>query len=72
MSFVYLASPYTHKKREVMMDRHHAASVATAQLLLKGAVVFSPIVHCHEIALEHQLPTDFAFWQNLRNHLINA
>jgi hypothetical protein len=28
-----------------------------------GDVVFSPIVHCHEVAAKFNMPTNFDFWQ---------
>ena len=35
----------------------------TANLLREGIVVFSPIVHCHELAKHHDMPTDAEFWR---------
>jgi hypothetical protein len=36
-----------------------------------GKMIFSSIAHCHVMAIQQKLPTDFAFWQNYCLHLIN-
>ena len=61
---IYLASPYTHKDEKVMTFRYREALKATARLINKGHLVFSPIVHCHPIAVAHTLPRDYEFWQS--------
>ena len=60
---IYLASPYTHRDEKVMTFRYKEALKATARLINKGCLVFSPIVHCHPIAIAHTLPRDCEFWQ---------
>ncbi len=64
MSYVYLASPYSHQDPFIREDRYLRASQATAHLLKQGIAVYSPIVHCHELAKIADLPKDFTFWQN--------
>lgn len=61
MSFIYLTSPYTgtHNEQEL---RFQAAEKTVAQLLRKGLMVYSPIVHCHTLAKNHNLPQGFSFW----------
>ena len=49
MSFVYLASPYSHADSAVREQRYVAACKAAAKLMLAGEVVFSPIAHSHPI-----------------------
>lgn len=61
---IYLASPYTHEDEEVMTFRYREAIRASARLANKGYIVFSPIVHCHPIAVAYDLPKDYEFWQN--------
>lgn len=34
-----------------------------SKLLTKGYLIFSPIVHCHPIAVNYGLPTDYKFWE---------
>ena len=67
--FIYLASPYTNNPEE----NFKLAESYVAQQLKNGVCIFSPIVHCHEIAQKHDLPHDFNFWQNYNfNMLFNA
>lgn len=49
MSYVYLASPYTHPDPAVVEWRVHATRRATALLMMRGLVVFSPIAHTHDL-----------------------
>lgn len=62
--YAYLASPYSHENKQIMEQRFHEVKAATAWLLQRNDWVYSPIVHCHQLALDHQLPTDFKFWKN--------
>lgn len=61
-SVVYLASPYTHDDPAVVVQRYRVTRAATAAMLRAGVHVYSPIVHCHALAVAHDLPTDAAFW----------
>lgn len=69
MSYIYLASPYNsgtsrytdpELKRE---DRYKAALYSTAWLMQQKFLVYSPIVHNHELAKQFKLPIDFKYWQ---------
>lgn len=59
---LYLASPYTDPDDKIREIRYHQAMHAVAHLLKLGHIVFSPIVHCHELAKQHDLPKDISFW----------
>lgn len=61
--YVYLASPYSHADPEVVEQRYEAVLAATAAFMDEGYFVYSPIVHGHELARRHDLPTDHAFWR---------
>ena len=63
MSYIYLASPYSHPDRRVRRDRYFAALDAVAWMLAKRIWVYSPIVHCHFAATEYELPTDATHWR---------
>jgi hypothetical protein len=63
MSYIYLASPYTHPQKEVMHARYLAVAAECAKLLKEQDWTYSPIVHCHELARLHSLPTDFEYWK---------
>lgn len=60
---IYLASPYTHPDPLIMKTRFLLAEQCTAAMLFEGHFVYSPIVHCHEIAQKYSLPSDFSFWK---------
>jgi hypothetical protein len=62
MSFIYLASPYSNTSSERVYDNYRKALEATACLIKNGHIIFSPIVHCHEMAKEFDMPTGIAFW----------
>ena len=59
---IYIASPYTNEHTAVVEDRYERVMAFTAQKANEGHIVFSPIVHCHEMAKNHKLPTDHIFW----------
>lgn len=61
---IYLASPYNHEDPAVRESRYDAAMKACADLLIAGEHVFSPIVHCHELAKRYELPPGFEFWRD--------
>lgn len=63
MKKIYLISPYSHEDEKVREERYNAAVDATAELIKKGYIVFSPIVHCHPLALKHNLPGDHVYWK---------
>ena len=59
--YTYLASPYSGTLSE-QQDRYEKVQRAAADLLKRGVAVYSPIVHCHFMAIQHDLPGDFDFW----------
>ncbi len=67
---IYLASPYSHPDPLIMKTRFLMAEQATAFMLKVGKFVYSPIVHCHELAAKYSLPTDFDFWQRYNRDMI--
>lgn len=70
MSYSYLASPYTHPQLYVELERYHAAERAAVWLLQRKVWVYSPIVHCHPLALKYKLPTDYDFWRQYNQAMI--
>lgn len=72
MSFWYLASPYSHPDAKVRELRYHTTMSATAWLLMQKKWVYSPIVHCHEMALAYALPTDAEFWKDYNLAVLSA
>jgi len=61
---IYLAGPYSHPDADVRHKRYKALTAKTAELMLEGYVVFSPITHGHAVAEAHDLPTDFDWWSH--------
>lgn len=59
---IYLATPYSHKVRDVMVARFEFSSVVAYWLMTQGDIVFAPISHSHPInELVHSNPT-WEFW----------
>ena len=63
MKYIYLASPYSHPDPDVRSDRAAAAMAVAVDLMRAGLAVFSPIAHSHAIAMIHDLPGDWGFWE---------
>lgn len=68
----YLASPYTHPDMVVMQQRYKKALAAAAELTNLGRVVYSPIVHCHEMARYHKMPTTWEFWERFDRVMLSV
>jgi hypothetical protein len=62
-AIVYLAAPYSHPYQSVKNQRFLIINQVAAQLMREGNIVFSPISHAHQIAVDHSLPTDWEYWQ---------
>jgi hypothetical protein len=43
-----------------------------ATMLKHGLIVYSPIVHCHELALRHDMPHAFEFWQHYNQGMLDV
>ena len=71
MSYIYLASPYSHPDPDVREARYREAVRVTGWMLSRNMWVYSPIVHCHEVARSASLPTDFAYWQRYNFAMID-
>ena len=63
MAYIYIGSPYTDKSKLIQHTRYLQVSAVVADMLCKGIHVYSPIVHCHELAKRYRLPGDFEFWE---------
>ncbi len=62
--FAYIASPYSHGDPHIREMRYMYAAKYTAACLAAEDHVYSPIVHCHEIAKTFNLRGDFDFWRD--------
>lgn len=72
MSFIFVSSPYTHSDPLVVEDRYEKVLEFTAKKITEGYVIYSPIVHCHSLALKYDLPKEFAFWERFDKAMIDA
>jgi hypothetical protein len=60
---VYLAVPYSHEDPAIRQQRFERVSRVAARLMMEGHLIFSPISHTHQMCIEHEMPTDWEFWQ---------
>lgn len=66
----YLASPYSHKEREIMDLRAEQATKAAVDLLKLGIVTFAPIPYnCHWE--KYNLPSNWEFWEKFDKTFID-
>lgn len=70
MSVVYVASPYSHPDEAVRQMRFEAVCLYCGMLMQDGCHVYSPIAHSHPMASLCNLPTDWAYWQELDEKMI--
>ncbi len=65
MGYIYLASPYTAGGAGAFLreQRYLQTMEHLAWMLKRGVHVYSPIVHCHELAKIADLPRDAKFWE---------
>lgn len=67
---IYLATPYHHKKKEVMQQRYERAMQAVYWHMRNGTYLYSPILYCHPLSIEYKLPKDASFWEQFDNSFI--
>jgi hypothetical protein len=65
MSFIYLATPYSHPDLKVRERRWQLACMATAKLIERGEIVYCPVVHSHRLVADGHLSdhVTLAHWQ---------
>jgi hypothetical protein len=60
----YVASPYT-KYPDGIWEAYKQIARLTGQLIKKGIKAYSPIAHCHPLAIYAQIdPIDHEFWMD--------
>lgn len=69
---LYLASPYSDPDPFIMELRFDLVCRAAGKLMNQGLVVYSPIAHCHPIAVRVGLPRDWEFWQRFDTEMLKA
>lgn len=68
----YLASPYSSPSPALRRARYIAAVVATKELMQKGKVVYSPIVHWHMQTTMFDLPFDYLTWEGQNDPMMDV
>ena len=68
----YLATPYSHGSIAMRFRRFNVANRVAAELIKSGELIFSPISHTHHMALLHDLPADWEFWEQHCRVYLNA
>lgn len=68
---IYLASPYSDSNPDTQQWRFERTRAKTAELIKEGAPVFSPIVHCHYMALKYDMPSDQEFWWQYNRKMLS-
>lgn len=53
-----------------MESRYRENAKVVSELLNAGRFVYSPIVHCHPVAISYGLPRDFQFWKDYNYHML--
>ena len=70
---IYVASPYTGPTANIMQERFELAMKSVARFMVQDELpVFSPIVHCHELALKYDLPKDSKFWLKYNTQMLRS
>lgn len=67
---IYLASPYSHKDPLIVKSRHMVVEETVATLINEGCKVYSPIVHCHPMAIKFTMRGDWEFWAAYNRDMI--
>lgn len=70
MKKVYLATPYSDEDPQVEAVRFFEVTRVAALLIKSNVIVFSPISHCHPMAIMHNLPKDWNFWYSFDKSFI--
>lgn len=69
-TLAYLATPYTHYKDGIEIAFREASRIA-ALLLIAGVEIYSPIAHCHPLAIYGDIDAlDRDFWLNYQEQFM--
>lgn len=70
--FIYLLSPYSDPSIVVRTVRYVMTRTAVAYITTTGFSVYSPIVHNHDMALNHHIDGSSDFWNVLNVPFLKA
>lgn len=71
-ALIYLGSPYSNVDQLQQKINFILARDATAWFMERGIFIYSPIVHCHDIAVHYDLPHDYTFWKHYNRRMLSA
>lgn len=71
MSKIYLACPYSDPDPAVRQARYEVVTKAAGELIKRGHLVFSPITHGHSINQMCGTPTDYEYWREFNESMID-
>ena len=69
---IYLASPYSDPDPAIMEQRFDLVCRKAGELMNAGEVVYSPIAHCHPIAVRVGLPRNWEFWHKFDREMLRC
>lgn len=70
-SLIYLCSVYSLNANEITKQlRYERVLKLTALLLQDNYLVYSPIVHNHNVAVQHQLKAGYDFWMRFDREIL--
>lgn len=74
---IYIASLYSNGMDKcpcpsVLLEKRVAYTMKRVKdLLLEGKFPYSPILHCHQMSKEYDLPKTYSFWQSIDRNAID-
>ncbi len=77
---IYLCTVYTQgtedldpiMREAVLHARYVEARDKTAEFMKKLVPIFSPIVHCHDLALHNDMPKTWDYWEKIDFQYLDA
>jgi hypothetical protein len=71
-TLIYLAAPYSHQDRSVLLERVDIINRVPARLMGQGLHIYSPISHTHPIAEAGDLPKGWDYWKGYDYAIMNC
>ena len=68
---IYLASPYSDPDPIVRRVRYERTRLFTHEAIQLGAILFSPIVYCHQFSVEHGAPFAASDWRDFNEWMMS-
>lgn len=62
---IFLSSPYWHSDKFIRISRYRAALRASAELMDRGELVFSPVAYGHAFEEKHRQEFPAEYWMRL-------